>query len=139
MFSHSNSPASAYAKVGIETAVLNNNPHELILLLFQGARAAIVEAREHINNKNVAGKGSRISKAIDIIQNGLRASLDLKAGGELAERLSALYEYMCRRLIQANIQNNVDIIDEVLRLLDEIGGAWAEIGNRQEDAGNAAP
>lgn len=139
MFSNSASPANAYAKVGIETTVLNNNPHELILLLFQGARAAIVEAREHINNKNIAAKGSRISKAIDIIQNGLRASLDLKAGGELAERLSALYEYMCRRLIQANIQNNSDIIDEVLRLLDEIAGAWAEIGEHKEDTAHANP
>lgn len=135
MFANTTSPANAYAQVGLETSVLNNSPHQLIMLLFDGSRAAIVEAREHILNNNIAAKGARISKAIDIIQNGLRASLDLKAGGELAERLSALYEYMCRRLIQGNIQNNVEIIDEVLRLLNEISGAWAEIApNVQESA-----
>ena len=73
-------------------------------------------------------KGHVSDEAIDIIANGLKASLDIDAGGKLAEQLSALYDYMVRRLLSANLENNSAALDEVLRLLGEIHSAWTEIG-----------
>jgi flagellar protein FliS len=79
--------------------------------------------------KEIAEKGQSISKAIDIITNGLEASLDMQVEGELAERLSALYEYMCARLLHAGIKNDRAALDEVVGLLTEIRSAWEEIAD----------
>ena len=127
MFGKSLNPLSAYAEAGIAAKVQAASPHQLILLLFDGAATAIAVARLHIEQNDVAQRGKHISQAIDIISNGLRVSLDMEAGGQLAEQLSALYDYMCRRLIAANIGNDVVALDEVAHLLDEIHSAWKEI------------
>lgn len=81
---------------------------------------------------DIAQKGTAITKAIDIILNGLRASLDLEAGGNLAQNLYALYDYMARRLLHANINNDGAALDEVLGLLNEIHSAWIAIGQQLE-------
>lgn len=127
MFGKSLNPLSAYAEAGIAAKVQAASPHQLILLLFDGAATAIGVARLHIEQNDVAQKGKHISQAIDIINNGLKVSLNTEAGGQLAEQLSALYDYMCRRLIAANIGNDVVALDEVAHLLDEIHSAWKEI------------
>ncbi|MEB0165045.1 flagellar export chaperone FliS, partial [Glaciimonas sp. CA11.2] len=92
-----NSGAQAYAKMGVESAVMSASPHHLITLLFDGARTAINMARHHMVNKEIVAKGNAISKAINIIDNGLKASLDAEIGGkdgaELVANLSALYDY----------------------------------------------
>lgn len=119
--------ASAYAKVGIETGVIAASPHKLIVMLYEGAIVAISNAITHMNNGNIAGKGQSISKAIAIIENGLRASLDKKAGGEIALSLDALYEYMNNRLIEANLQNQVSALEEVQILLRDLKKSWEEI------------
>ena len=128
MFGKSLNPLSAYAEAGIAAKVQAASPHQLILLLFDGAATAIGVARLHIEQNDVAQKGKHISQAIDIINNGLKVSLNTEAGGQLAEQLSALYDYMCRRLIAANIGNDAAALDEVARLLEEIHSAWREIG-----------
>jgi flagellar protein FliS len=120
-------PARAYANVGVETAVASANPHQLIVLLFDGALQLIGEARLHMERHEIAAKGKAISRAIDFLMNGLKASLDMEAGGELAQQLAALYDYMVARLLYANLNNDVAALDEVRRLLTEIGGAWKEI------------
>lgn len=127
MFATATHPLNAYAKVGIETGVDGADPHALVMMLFDGALTALADARFHIGQKNIPGKGQSISKAIMIIESGLKISLDIKAGGELAERLSALYSYMCDRLLMANLQNSVEIIAEVAGLLSELRGAWEGI------------
>jgi flagellar protein FliS len=119
--------ADAYAKVGIETSIAGADPQRLILMLFEGAEAAVAEARRHMEIGNIARKGESVSKAIRIIQEGLVASLDPNAGGPLAQNLSALYEYMARRLLLANAKNRPEILDEVHRLLGELKGAWAAL------------
>ena len=119
--------ASAYARVGVETGVMSASPHQLIVMLFDGAQAALRAARLHIQQGNVTEKGKSISKAIDIVNNGLAAGLDRERGGEIAERLGSLYDYVVRLLLQANLHNDEQRLDEAARLLEDIGSAWREI------------
>ena len=80
-----NNPISNYQRVGIETGVESANPHKLILMLFEGASEALIKAKLHIKHNEIAQKGEVLSKAIMIIDHGLKASLDMHAGGELAQ------------------------------------------------------
>jgi flagellar protein FliS len=77
--------------------------------------------------EETAAKGASISKAITIIDEGLKACLDKSAGGELAQNLSSLYDYMNQRLLIANLKNDTGILDEVSQLLTELKGAWESI------------
>lgn len=119
--------ASAYARVGVETGVMSASPHQLIVMLFDGAQAALRAARLHMQQGNVTEKGKSISKAIDIVSNGLVAGLDRERGGEVAENLASLYDYVVRLLLQANLHNDEQRLDEAATLLDNIGSAWREI------------
>ncbi len=114
----------AYAKVGVESDVLGASPHRLISLLFEGALSEIARAKKGILRNEIAAKGGAISRAISIIGEGLNASLDKKAGGELAQNLSSLYDYMALRLVTANLTNDLAILDEVARLLTELKTGW---------------
>ena len=118
---------NAYNKVGNESGVIGADPHELVAMLFQGALLAIANARKEMVRKETAAKGKSISRAIAIIGEGLNASLNKSAGGELAQNLSSLYEYMVRRLVAANLTNDVAVLDEVARLLNELTEAWGAI------------
>jgi flagellar protein FliS len=130
MFGSMQRGVNAYAKVGMETSVISASPHKLIVLLYDGALTAIKSAASHMAAGNIAEKGAAVSKAIDIINNGLRASLDKKAGGEIASNLDALYVYMTERLLMANLQNKTALLDEVQTLLADLRDAWAQIGEK---------
>ncbi|MBS0485507.1 MAG: flagellar export chaperone FliS [Proteobacteria bacterium] len=132
MYTAMNSAISAYQRIGVETGIESADPHKLILMLFEGAQEALAKARMHMQHNEIAEKGQMISKAIMIIDHGLKASLDMNAGGDLAVKLQALYDYMAYRLLVANIQNNLEIINEVGKLLSELHGAWQEIGKTSE-------
>jgi flagellar protein FliS len=132
MFGNKLDPLNAYNDVGVGTAVSTASPHQLIVLLFEGARQAVVVARSGIESGDIPRKGAAITKAIDIILNGLRASLNLEEGGNLAQNLYALYDYMARRLLHANLHNDKAALDEVLNLLTEIHGAWVQIGDAKQ-------
>ncbi len=132
MFTAMNNAISAYQRIGVETGIESADPHKLILMLFEGAQEALARARMHMQHNEIAEKGQMISKAIMIIDHGLKASLDMNAGGDLAIKLQALYDYMAYRLLVANIQNNLEIINEVSKLLSELHGAWKEIGKTSE-------
>lgn len=119
--------SQAYAKVGLESAVMSASPHQLIVLLFDGAKSAMVRARILMQQGDIAGKGMALSKAINIITNGLKVGLDMEQGGELAKNLADLYDYMTRRLLQANLHNDQQAIMEVESLLDNIADAWRQI------------
>lgn len=120
--------AETYAKVGIETGVAAADPHRLILMLFDGALLAVAKAGSAMQQERIAEKGQATSQAIDIIANGLKASLNFSAGDELADRLAGLYDYMCIRLLHANLRNDSAALKEVSRLLNELKSAWEEIG-----------
>jgi flagellar protein FliS len=123
--------ASAYARVGVESSAMSASPHQLIVMLFDGAKTAIDMARHHMASGDVAAKGNAISKAMNIVESGLKASLDAKAAGTegttLVSNLSALYDYVVRRLLHANLRNDVSALDEADRLLDSLAAAWREI------------
>ncbi|HEY3983664.1 flagellar export chaperone FliS [Cedecea sp.] len=125
---YSNSGVQAYQSVGLETAVLSASPHQLVVILFDGALSALIRARLFIEQNETAAKGQAITRAINIIDNGLKAGLNMEVGGELPHNLSALYEYMVQRLLQANLYNDISIINEVEALLNNIASAWKQIG-----------
>lgn len=117
----------AYANVGLESGLSAADPHKLILMLYQGALLAIASAKNQMQHNNIPAKGASISKAIMIIDEGLKASLNMQAGGELARNLADLYDYMNQRLLQANLRNDPAILDEISKLLSELKGAWEAI------------
>lgn len=117
----------AYAKTDLESGVLAADPHKLIALLYQGALLAIANAKNAMLRKDIPAKCKAISHAMAIIDEGLKASLDKNVGGDLVHNLEALYDYMCSRLLAANVNNDVEALDEVARLLGEIKGAWDSI------------
>lgn len=121
------SGTQAYAKIGVESAVMSANQHQLITLLFDGALSALVRARLFLQDNNLEGKGLSLSKAINIIDSGLRQGLDEQSGDELTLNLLSLYAYMVRRLLQANLHNDAEAIAEVEMLLRNIADAWKEV------------
>lgn len=127
MFSPGHSGANAYARVGVETGVMGASPHRLIVMLYQGARQAIAQARMHIQQGNVPARGEAIGKAIQIVESGLQQSLNLEVGGEIAGRLNALYSYVTRRLLEANVQQSEAMLVEVDGLLATLEEAWIGI------------
>ena len=130
MFGSMQRGVNAYAKVGLETAVISASPHKLIVMLYDGALAALKSAASHMAAGNIPEKGAAISKALDIINNGLRASLDKKAGGEIASNLDSLYAYMSHRLLSANLENKLSMLEEVQTLLADLRDAWTQIGEK---------
>ena len=139
MYAMARHAVNAYSRVGTETGVMTANPHQLILMLFEGARLAIAKAGLHVQRNETTAKGEAISKAIMIIDHGLKASLDVEAGGEMAEKLYALYDYMTNRLLIANLRNELKALEEVGRLLGELHGAWEAIGKPNVAGAAAAP
>lgn len=135
MYTSSNAGANAYAKVGMESNVIGASSHELITLLFQGARRAISLSRAHLKRGDYAGKGKAVGHAINIIGGGLQQSLNLDKGGDLAARLHALYGYMTRRLLEASLKNDDGMLVEVDGLLAKIEESWVAIGANPAVAG----
>ncbi len=116
-----------YSSVSLESSLSAADPHKLILMLYQGALLAIASAKNQMLRNETAAKGASISKAIMIIDEGLKSSLNMNVGGALAQNLADLYDYMNQRLLQANLDNDPVILDEVSKLLIELKGAWESI------------
>ncbi|EEV3660508.1 flagellar export chaperone FliS [Escherichia coli] len=116
----------AYAQIGVESAVMSASQQQLVTMLFDGVLGALVRARLFMQDNNQQGKGVSLSKAINIIENGLRVSLDEESKDELTQNLIALYSYMVRRLLQANLRNDVSAVEEVETLMRNIADAWKE-------------
>lgn len=125
---YNRSGSQAYAQVGLESGAMSASPHQLIVMLFDGAHSALVRARIFMQQGDIANKGQALSKAINIIENGLKAGLNHDQGGTLADNLAALYDYMTRRLLHANLRNDPLAVTEVIELLDGIADAWRQIG-----------
>ena len=116
----------AYQAVGVRAGVDESNPHRLIQMLMDGVLERVAQARGHMERGEIAPKGEQVSRAITIVE-GLRLCLDPEPSAELAERLEQLYDYMQRRLTEANLYNDTGRLDEVLRLMKEIKSGWDAI------------
>jgi flagellar protein FliS len=116
-----------YQRIKISAPVEGASPHRLIQMLFEGALEQLSSAKGHLQRGAIAPKGEQIGKAISII-GGLRDGLNVEAGGELANKLDALYDYMQRRLLLANLNSDPAILDEVANLLREVKAGWDGIG-----------
>jgi len=118
---------SAYRQLSVQTEASAASPHRLIGMLLRGAREKIQSAKGNLDNGDVQEKCTNISLAISIVA-GLKSSLNLDAGGEIARNLDALYEYMIRALTLANLDNDREQLEAVDALLREIQDAWQAIG-----------
>lgn len=126
----------SYTATGPRMAAEHASPHRLIDMLLERALARIATAKGHMQRNQHSGKGEHISGAMAIV-NGLRTFLDKDAGGSLAADLDALYEYMSRRLLEANVGDDAAILDEVAGLLREIRSAWVAIADEVDQASSA--
>lgn len=116
--------ARVYADVGLETGVGGASPPRLVVMLYDGAIDAIGDARTHVASGAHGPRSAAISRAVGIIEQGLRASLDLANGGDIARQLDGLYDYMTRRLLVASLRNDAAALAEVAALLADLRSAW---------------
>ena len=128
------SPAGAYRPVDMETGTADASPHKLIQMLFDGLQDALARARGALQARQIEAKCKAIGQAARIVEEGLRAGLDLHAGGALAADLNALYAYLTLRLTHANLHNDAEALEECVRLVEPVRAAWAEIGPRVHEA-----
>jgi len=118
--------ARAYAAVGLDSRANANGPHEVALLLFEGLLDRIRLGKLAMEQHDLSNKIRHINKALQILGEGLRTHLDIKAGGELAQQLDTLYAYCSLRLLDANAHNDVAALDEVHSLIKPLADAWRE-------------
>lgn len=130
-----NGSMRGYRTQGLKEVVDNASPHALIKMMMEGALDRIASAKGFMERGSIPEKGKQIGWAISII-DGLRVSLDKSAGGELAENLERLYDYMMTRLLDANVKNEPAYLDEVSGLLREVKGAWDAIPDELANPGS---
>lgn len=124
--------AKEYSQISLQTEVMEADPHKLIQLLLEGALTRLSMAKNHIEKKDFAAKNEKIGRAIDIIC-ALQESLDHERGGDISGNLERLYDYMTRRLFEANTLNDSDVINEVMGLLSEVKSGWEGIRASYEE------
>lgn len=127
---------SQYGQVATRAEGDYASPHRLVQSLMEGVLDKVATAKGCIQRHDLAGKSAQITWAGSII-NGLRASIDLEKGGEIAANLEDLYSYMLQRLTDANVSNSTDPLDEVAGLMVEIKGAWDAMPEHIRNAGPA--
>jgi flagellar protein FliS len=121
-----NNPLQQYQKMKADQAISGADPHRLIVMLMQGVIEKVAAAKGYLAQGNRAEKAQQISWAISIL-GGLRMSLDKEKGGEIAENLDNLYSYMEEKLLQANINDDAQLLEEVSSLMKTILSGWMEI------------
>lgn len=127
-----NSPVKQYHQLDVETSVEAASPHQIIDMLFSGARDRIKQAQGYMLRNDQAGKAKAINACVEIL-SGLQASLDHEKGGDIAANLESLYDYMQRRLFRANADNDVEGLVEVGDLLATLRSAWKAIDPNPSD------
>ncbi len=127
MFASPRSAAASYRALDVQTKVDGADPHQLVEMLYDGALLQVAKARHALANQDIAGKGEATTRAIRILDEGLKATLDARAG-DVARNLDALYDYVNRTLVKANMKNDDNLYREVEKLLGDLRGAWREIG-----------
>ena len=117
---------NAYTQTKTQSGVDGATPVQLINMLLEGALERIAKARGHMERGDLAEQGELIGKVIDIVAS-LDAYLDVEKGGEVAQNLESLYDYMVRKLFDANKNSSLEELSEVESLLLEIREGWVGI------------
>jgi flagellar protein FliS len=117
---------SQYGKIKDDTQTMYASPHQLMLMLFDGALEAMSLTIAAIQNKNFELRSKQNTRSIAII-NGMRECLDMEAGGELADNLYSLYQYMAQELFRASFKNDAETIRNIQTMLKDIRGSWKKI------------
>ena len=121
-------PAAAYTKIAVETGVDRASPHDLVSMLFVGLLQALASARGALERGDIKAKCQQVGVAVRILDEGLRAALNLREGGAIAANLQALYGYCVVRLTKANARNDAAALREVVRLIEPVASSWKQIG-----------
>jgi flagellar protein FliS len=128
-----------YQQVRVQSKVAAATPHELVAMLFEGYMEALAQARGALRERKLEQKGLAIGRAVRILEEGLRAGLDLRAGGTLARDLDELYAYLSMRLTLANLRNDEAALDECQRLMRPLHEAWLAIADQADRLDAPAP
>jgi flagellar protein FliS len=128
---------NAYKKVDVMGGVDAADPHQLVTMLMDGALTRLYEARTALEEKAFARKGEALGQTTTII-GALQGSLDMERGGAVADNLNELYDYLSRRVFHANVHNDVDAVDEAVRLIRDLRDGWAAIPDAARDAAAAS-
>jgi flagellar protein FliS len=118
--------AQAYQSVSLESRVASSTGSELVSLLFEGFLERVKLAKLAMEVGDVNARVRHLGNALQILSEGLRTHLDLKAGGELAKNLDSLYHYCALRLAEANLKADVTMLVEVYDLIDSVAQAWKQ-------------
>lgn len=124
----------AYKSVDLETAVLSASPHALITMLMDETIKRIKLASIHMEERRFADKGACIGKAIVIIQDGLLSALNIEQGGQIAEQLKALYEYVTQHLVLASARNDPELLKVCQDIMTDLRSGWVEMGRSNDPA-----
>ncbi len=125
-----NQPAAhRYREVAVKTA----NPLQLVVILYDGAINTLQQAQEHIRQKDIAGRARCLSRSLAIISE-LQACLNFKEGGQIANSLDRLYNYMKEQIFKANIEQRGEPLSDVIPLLENLRSAWGELVARHQNA-----
>lgn len=130
--------AKAYAAVGLETDVVSASPHELILMLYDGLLKCIRDARTALACGDIKTKCDHVSKGLRIVDEGLKAAIDTRVGGDLPGQLMSLYDYLSREMLQASLHNSDDRFSACADVAGELRAAWASIAAPARPAGAAS-
>lgn len=126
-----NGALGAYRDVDVKTRVSSANAHQLVTMLFEGLEESLAQARGAMRGGQIEAKGRAIGRAVRIVEEGLKAGLNLQGGGGLAHDLHDLYAYITLRLTRANLDNDEAAIDECQRLIAPLFAAWTAIGTQR--------
>ncbi|MGF1792506.1 flagella export chaperone FliS [Photobacterium profundum] len=116
----------AYKRVSVDSQLTSASPHRVIQMLMAGAIERLIQGKASMEQGNIAVKGERLGKALDIIIS-LRSCLSMEDGGDIASNLDALYDFMIQQIYKANQENIPEPIDDVIDMLREIKSAWEQI------------
>jgi flagellar secretion chaperone FliS len=123
-----------YQQVGVETRLSGADPHQLVAMLFEGFMDAVAQGRGAMRAGQLEAKGMALGRAVRIVEEGLRAALDLRAGGTLARDLDELYTYLTMRLTMANLRDDEAALDECQRLMLPLQEAWTAIAPAAQES-----
>ena len=132
------SSTTVYRDIGATTALDGASPHKLVSLLYSALASQIANARGALGRRDIAEKGRAIAHAVRILEEGLRAPLDMQGGGKIAANLRDLYDYMVRQLTLANLRNDDAPMLECAQLVETLSDGWNGIADQVQSPARAA-